>query len=126
MKSASLNILFLILLHVGCAEKGDLGFTNSIGMKMIRIKAGSFDMGDVSGQWDERPVHRVTINQPFFISGAEITTEQYKKFRPEFTGADAFAPYASGINWYNAIAFCQWLSDKEGKSYRLPTEAEWY
>ena len=30
-----------------------------------------------------------------------------------------------GVSWYDATAYCQWLSEKEGKPYRLPTEAEW-
>jgi sulfatase modifying factor 1 len=32
---------------------------------------------------------------------------------------------AMGMTWYNAMAFCRWLSEKTGKQYRLPTEAEW-
>jgi len=36
-----------------------------------------------------------------------------------------FGDFAGGISWYDAMAFCAWLSQKEGKPYRLPTEAEW-
>jgi hypothetical protein len=55
----------------------------------------------------------------------EVTIEQFREFRPEFAGDDSFAPYATGVSWNDAVAFCEWLTKKEGKPYRLPTEAEW-
>ncbi|MBN2355473.1 SUMF1/EgtB/PvdO family nonheme iron enzyme [candidate division KSB1 bacterium] len=116
-------IIFLVAaLSTAHAEEG---YINSVGMKMIYIKAGSFNMGDSAGQWDEQPVHRVTISNSFFISAAEMTIEQYRLFRPGYQGFEACAPYASGVSWHDAVAFCQWLSEKEGRPYRLPTEAEW-
>jgi hypothetical protein len=102
--------------------------TNSIGINMLPIPAGTFQMGNPSPEkdsWDEAPVHEVTIDQPFFISETEITVEQFQQFRPGFTGAVTEPPYATGLSWYDAVAFCEWLSEKEGKPYRLPTEAEW-
>ena len=123
------------------------GNTNSIGMQLARIEAGSFEMGVDSvplpkaliagpngviydrpsdaGDYDETPVHRVTISQPFWIGVTEVTAEQYRRFRPEFKPNPYYAPYASGVSWYDAMAFCKWLGEKEGKLYRLPTEAEW-
>lgn len=100
---------------------------NSVGMKMIRIESGSFMMGSDAGRdyWDESPRHRVKISRPFYISETEVTVEQYRQFRPDYTGDERFAPYATGVSWYDAVAFCEWLSEKEGKTYRLPTEAEW-
>jgi hypothetical protein len=94
---------------------------------MTGISAGSFRMGDVEGdgQWDEHPVHRVEISHPFYISETEITVEQFRQFRPSYTGFESYAPYATGISWYEAMEFCRWLSKKEGRTYRLPTEAEW-
>jgi len=121
---------------------------NSIGMKLVRIKPGTFMLGANStplpdelvalngrpqkrlkyGDYDENPQHRVTITKPFYISESEVTIEQFRKFRPDFPGFKARLdsyPYVSGISWYDAVAFCKWLSKKEGRPYRLPTEAEW-
>jgi hypothetical protein len=101
--------------------------TNSVGMKLVRIEAGSFRMGSAGTRdtWEEQPVHEVTITQPFFISESEVTVEQFRQFKPGLTGTPAFAPAAAGMSWEDARAFTEWLSRKEGKPYRLPTEAEW-
>ncbi len=125
MKSMIPILSFLSLLFFCSQRQTQASFTNSLNIKMIQIPAGSFQMGDVDGQWDEQPVHSVNISQPFFISETEITIEQFQQFRPEFEGTKTYSPYASGLNWYDAMAFCDWLSQKEGKPYRLPTEAEW-
>ena len=102
-------------------------FTNSVGMKMVGINPGSFEMGSDMGRnfWDEQPVHKVTISKEFYISSTEVTVEQFKHFKAEFVGSGDNLPYATGVSWYEAAAFCKWLSKKEGKPYRLPTEAEW-
>ena len=121
--------------------------TNSIGMKFIPIKPGTFMMGQDGpllgeykihikppeiylADWDEMPVHRVTITQPFYMATTEVTLGQYRQFDPDFKKNDpksqpADDDAASGITWDKAVAFCEWLSKKEGKPYRLPTEAEW-
>jgi formylglycine-generating enzyme required for sulfatase activity len=129
------------LLQLSAAQDGPKTFANSAGMKMIRIEPGTFMMGAEGttfagqvrerlkdGDYDEKPRHKVTISKAFYMSETEVTVEQYKKFRPEFPGFKArldHDPYLCGISWYDAEAFCKWLSDKEGKAYRLPTEAEW-
>jgi len=102
-------------------------FTNSIGMLMVRIEPGDFSMGSEThpAKWDENPIHKVTITQPFYMSEVEVTEEQFRQFRADFTGAEEYNPYAAGVSWYDAMDFCKWLSQKEGKPYRLPTEAEW-
>jgi formylglycine-generating enzyme required for sulfatase activity len=76
-------------------------------------------------KWDEQPIHKVKISQPFCISETEVTIEQFRQFKAEFEGTKDFDPYATGVSWYDAMAFCQWLSKKEGKPYRVPIEAEW-
>jgi formylglycine-generating enzyme required for sulfatase activity len=119
-----------------------LGITNSIGMKLVRIGPGTFTMGQDGpaadykmnkhpaefdhADWDEKPAHRVTLTRPFFIGATEVALGQYRVFRPEFrrdSGAEDEA--ASGVSWNDAVAFCAWLSKKEGRTYRLPSEAEW-
>ena len=101
--------------------------TNSLGMKLVPIAAGEFTMGSQQppANWDEQPRHRVTISAPFLLGEREVTAEQYRQFKPGAPLNDAYAPYAAGVSWFDAIAFCEWLGRKEGRSYRLPTEAEW-
>lgn len=119
--------------------------TNSVGMKLIRISPGTFRMGadaeplpkellsgkglevarPENGDYDESPAHEVTIRHAFLMGETEVTLEQYRQFQPDYQGDPEYAPYASGVSWDEAVAFCKWLSKKEGKTYRLPTEAEW-
>lgn len=99
------------------------GEMNLIGVEMAKIHAGTFTMGSDNGDWDEQPPHRVAITQSFKLSMDEITLAQYRQFRPDHTAS--FNGKATGVSWYDAVAFCKWLSKKEGKTYRLPTEAEW-
>jgi len=105
---------------------------NSLGMKMVPIEPGQFLMGSEDGDWDERPVHAVTISRPFHMSATEVTNGQFEQFDPDhrrlrgklgFSKADDEAVVF--VSWHEAVAFCKWLSEKEGKPYRLPTEAEW-
>ncbi|MFH1717794.1 MAG: SUMF1/EgtB/PvdO family nonheme iron enzyme [Planctomycetota bacterium] len=108
-------------------------FVNSTGMKLVRIQAGSFLMGQgEGGDWDERPVRRVKITRPFHMSETEVTNAQYEQFAPahrqlrgklDFSKEDDEAVVF--VSWHEAVEFCKWLSKKEGKPYRLPTEAEW-
>lgn len=104
------------------------GFTNSLGMRMIPIPAGSFLMGEAEPMidcWDEGPARRVTLSTPFLMAETEVTLEQFRAFRAEFAGTAEFRPAAAGVSWNEAVAFCEWLSRREGRPYRLPTEAEW-
>lgn len=116
-------------------------YVNSIGIKMIRVPAGSFRMGNdlatdpkllgqfpllTRGDYDEQPVHEARISHDFFMSETEVTARQFARFRFDYQdGMGRFSPYATGVSWDDAVAFCQWLSRKEKKNYRLPTEAEW-
>jgi hypothetical protein len=102
-------------------------------MQFVQIEPGSFLMGQKEGgDWDERPVHRVEITKSFHMGVTEITNAQYEQFDPEhrkLRGKLGFSEQDDEavvfVSWHEAVKFCQWLSKKEGKSYRLPTEAEW-
>ena len=114
-----------------------MNVTNSVGMNFVRIEPGTFDMGRLNpaegldagytyvvdgGDWDEKPVHKVVITQAFYMQETEVTAEQYRQFDGKYSGV---GPYATGVTWHEAGAFAKWLSKKERKPYRLPTEAEW-
>jgi formylglycine-generating enzyme required for sulfatase activity len=100
--------------------------TNSIGMKLVYIQPGEFQMGSDDGQSNEKPIHTVKISKGFYIGIYEVTQEQYQKVmgtNPSyFKGSNL--PVES-VSWADAVEFCKKLSQTEGKTYRLPTEAEW-
>ncbi|HJN18718.1 MAG TPA: SUMF1/EgtB/PvdO family nonheme iron enzyme [Armatimonadota bacterium] len=97
---------------------------NTLGIDLMRVSAGRFVMGSDEAHWDQAPAHSVTISQAFLISATEVTTAQYRQFRPDADVVDSDGLVA-GVSHNDAAAFCEWLSAKEGKPYRLPTEAEW-
>jgi formylglycine-generating enzyme required for sulfatase activity len=138
------------------------GTTNSIGMKLVQLPAGEFDMGasdsDELASKDEGPRHRVRIRRPFMMGIHEVTVGQFRAFvdatnyvtaaeRGKSSGfiseTRTFQYDQQGfnwknlgwkqtddhpvlnVNWFDAVAFCEWLSKTEGRKYRLPTEAEW-
>ena len=96
-------------------------------MEFIAITPGSFLMGsnDPQAVWDEKPPHRVTITQPFLISRQLVSIDEIRRFDANLKLNEKFAPIAAGISWTDAHRYCQWLTSKTGRAYRLPTEAEW-
>jgi formylglycine-generating enzyme required for sulfatase activity len=102
------------------------GMTNSIGMKLVYIQPGEFQMGSNDGEDDEKPLHTVKISKGFYMGIYEVTQEQYQKVMgnnpSEFEGSNLPVEM---VSWDDAVEFCKKLSQTEGKTYRLPTEAEW-
>ena len=105
---------------------------NTLGMKLVHVEPGEFQMGSDRGDQDERPVHRVTLSHPFRMSTTEVTNAQYEKFNPGHRKLRGKRGLSTGnteavifVSWYEAMAFCRWLTEREGSPYRLPTEAEW-
>jgi len=98
--------------------------------EMVVMPAGSFDMG--SGSDYEKPVHRVAIAKPFAIGRFEVTFEEWDRcvaeggcqHRPADRWGRENRPVMN-LSWTDAKQFVRWLSQKTGKTYRLPTEAEW-
>jgi formylglycine-generating enzyme len=109
--------------------------TNAIAMKLTLIPAGEFLMGspadDSDAQDDEKPQRRVQITTPFYLGVTEVTQGQWQAVmgttpweREGYVRQGADYP-ATNVTWDEAQEFCRKLGRREGKTYRLPTEAEW-
>lgn len=103
--------------------------------EMIKVEGGTFTMGDseMEGGETEQPTHEVTLKS-FSIAKTETTVLQWKTYcsatghkmpdeTPSWGWIDAH-PIVN-VNYDDAVAYCDWLSDKTGELYRLPTESEW-
>ena len=144
--------------------------SKSTGNEMALIPAGEFEMGapgsEVGHSGDECPRHRVRITHPFYLGVYEVTQGEYQKITgwiPSFFSTDGGGKSkvvdldtsrlpVERVSWYQAIEFCNRLSESEGRpayykwsdiirkngiidsatvtisggtGYRLPTEAEW-
>jgi formylglycine-generating enzyme required for sulfatase activity len=105
-------------------------FINPIGGPMVLIPAGEFVMGSDAPDAgpDEQPLTPVTLSE-FYMSRYPVTNAQYEQFdrshrqkRMNGAGDDHPVVYVTSLE---AVKYCQWLEKKDGKNYRLPTEAEW-
>ena len=126
------NKLFLLAMILGLPGYSQEVFKSFI--PMVQIPAGSFYMGSdgLGEDFDEAPIHQVVFSRPFRMGVTEITNVQYELFRPEhraLRGKNGVSreddEAVVNVSYFDAVAFCEWLSQKEGKTYRLPTEAEW-
>ena len=108
--------------------------TNNIGMTLNNIPAGTFMMGSPESELyrkDDETQHKVTISKAFYMQTTEVTQGQWKAVMgtEPWKGEDYVKEgrhyAASYVSWNDAVAFCKKLSEIEGKTYRLPTEAEW-
>ncbi|MBO5961187.1 MAG: SUMF1/EgtB/PvdO family nonheme iron enzyme [Paludibacteraceae bacterium] len=114
-----------------------------INMKMIWVEGGDFLMGCTSEQGgdcssDEQNVRRVTVDG-YYIGMLEVTQEQWEKVvgtsvYQQWTKAGYSGSFYCGVgsnypmfcvSWEEAMEFCRLLSQKTGKTYTLPTEAQW-
>jgi len=107
---------------------------SSVGITLVPIAPGSFMMGSEKGKDNAKPVHKVTITQPFLIGATEITQGQYRAVMKSGKRwfADDNLPMEH-MSWNGAVEFCSILTDLERSrgnlppemEYRLPTDAEW-
>lgn len=141
----------LLLFTLAQAKTVNDGFGEMISIPAGSFKMGD-NFGD--GESRERPVHTVELDA-FYMAKFEVTNAEWRKFRddpgydnPKFWPEGRVMPKDQipywtqpnnhggatpnsdnypviGVNWDGATAYCNWLSAKSGKHYRLPTEAEW-
>ncbi|MFN7283195.1 MAG: SUMF1/EgtB/PvdO family nonheme iron enzyme [Dolichospermum sp.] len=105
----------------------DLG--NGVKLEMVEIPAGTFYMGSPTYEMgrsdDEGPQHQVNVPS-FFIGKYPLTQAQYQAIignnPAHFKGNNR---PVECVSWNNAVNFCQKLSQKTGKNYKLPSEAQW-
>ena len=97
---------------------------------MVFVQGGTFQMG--GDMFDrEKPIHQVTLPD-FFIGQYPVTFDEYDAFcaatqreKPADNGWGRGKRPVINVSWNDATAYCEWLSKSTGKSYRLPSEAEW-
>ncbi|MFK7817240.1 MAG: bifunctional serine/threonine-protein kinase/formylglycine-generating enzyme family protein, partial [Planctomycetaceae bacterium] len=112
-----------------------IAITNSVGLEFRLVPAGTFLMGspntELRREPDEGPQRRVTISKPAYFQTTEVTEQQWIAVMSTspFRGSkfDKVGPDypARQITHAEAVSFCKKLSEQDGVTYRLPTEAEW-
>ncbi len=114
-------------------------------LEMVYIPGGTFMMGSPEGEGcqEEKPQHEVTVSS-FFMGKYPVTQAQWRAIAKDASAASGaivgvardLDPEPSRfkgndrrpvecVSWYDAVEFCQRLSTKTGRNYRLPSEAEW-
>ena len=103
-------------------------------MECLKLPAGWFWMGWDRGLPGEGPRHQVWVDA-FEIGKTPVTNAEYDRFvkateveSPPFREDPRFSHPEQpvvGVSWHTAVRYCRWLSEVEGREYRLPTEAEW-
>jgi formylglycine-generating enzyme required for sulfatase activity len=101
---------------------------------LVQIPAAWFLMGSTTGQDCERPVHRVWVDA-FLLAATQVTNAEYELFLratsrqapPFWTDPNFNHPQqpVTGVSWFEAAQYCEWLRSRTRHAYRLPTEAEW-
>jgi formylglycine-generating enzyme required for sulfatase activity len=129
------------------AEPAANEVTNSIGMKLKLIPAGTFMMGspeNAARRSEDEPEHQVRITKPYYLGMYEVTQGEYERVMgtnpshfsasgngsDEITGMDTSRFPVELVSWDDAAEYCRRLSAlpaerAAGRVYRLPTEAEW-
>lgn len=102
---------------------------NGVSLTMIGVAPGSFMMGSENGYSDEKPVHRVTLTQAYYLGETEVTQAQWRavtRNNPSHFQGDRRPVECV---WNDAMAFCRKLNNQgkapKGWKFTLPTEAQW-
>ena len=131
--TASLSTSSTSLNAVGSSTSGSvitIPVRDGISIEMVKVEAGSFDMGATPERdnlyENEKPVHRVTLTNDFYIGKYEVTQKLWKavmRSNPSYFKGDDLP--VEGVSWNDCQAFISELNAMTGKRFRLPTEAEW-
>lgn len=122
-----------VILAPAFAAPAPAPYTDPVtGMQFVFLPGGTFAMGDPSGQDPyAQPLHMVTV-KPFYLGKFEVSFNEYKVFcdatdrpLPDDAGFGRGQLPVINVSWHDAVAFTEWLSRKTGKTFRLPSEAEW-
>jgi uncharacterized protein (TIGR02996 family) len=104
-------------------------WSNSLGMRFVWCPPGTFLMGSPDDEPERDPEeeqHRVTLTRGFWMGAAPVTQSQWQAVTGNnpsgFRGEERPVEM---VSWDDCVAFCRQLSEREGREYRLPTEAEW-
>ena len=100
--------------------------------ELVIVPSGEFEMGSAVKP-TEQPVHHVAIAKDFAIGRREVTFAEWDrcvasggcKYSPPDRGWGRGDRPVTNVSWDDAQEFVAWISKTTGKSYRLPTEAEW-
>ena len=101
--------------------------------EIVLIQPGAFEMGSTEMFDFEAPVHQVSIRKAFYIGRREVTFEEWDaclaeggcKQKPDDRGLGRSRRPVTDLDWDDAKSYLAWLSQKTGKTYRLPSESEW-
>ena len=103
---------------------------NGVFLTMVQIPPGTFVMGssdrEEGQEMNEQPQHSVNISE-FYLGQTLVTQAQWAEIFPDKSvgsRGESQLP-VSDISWFDAIDFCELLSTKTGRTYRLPSESEW-
>lgn len=141
--------------YLGLPVEKDVELSGEENLDFMLIPPGEFLMGagdqDEFAGKNEKPQHAVTLSKPFYMGATEVSAGQFRQFveaanyipDAQTDGGGAFdvngkrsparhwdflendqVPVAC-VSWKDSQEFCKWLGNKTGRSYRLPTEAEW-
>ena len=143
--AGSLLLWFSVSLWPGCGKDGNTDASpaeviQALEATMVYVEGGTFMMGATEEQgndvWpNETPVHEIRLDG-FYIGKFEVTQAQWKAVMgtalADMVAQNDWSAYGLGdnvpmydVSWHDAVAFCARLSEVTGKTYRLPTEAEW-
>jgi len=125
--------------EVQLAEAKKLGvpvaFANAFGVKFVLVPAGEFMMGspdnEVGRYEEEGPQHKVKIPKAFYMAIHQTTQAQWQAamgttpWKGKRAAKDEPDRAVNHVCWNDGVAFCAKLSARDGRSYSLPTEAQW-
>jgi formylglycine-generating enzyme required for sulfatase activity len=96
---------------------------------MVELSGGGFQMGETNDDKfandTERPVHEVVLAEGFSLGCFPVTVGEFHRFHPGHAPDDGAMLPVVQVNWHEARAYCEWLTENTGRTYRLPSEAEW-